>query len=164
MKLPGTYAAYALIMGLFGQSIGGIHFGFLLANLGALTLLYFIARRLTGSWGAVVGLRHLCVVVAESRRSGTGGARHASGDAGRAGRFLLLLRAREKGSGAGLFWSGFCFGLAFLCKQPGAVFRHVWLLPGVARRHADAACGLGTVAAQRRLVLGGNGPAVRLTV
>src|ERR1700722_5782267 len=27
MKFPGTYAAYALIMALFGQTIAGIHFG-----------------------------------------------------------------------------------------------------------------------------------------
>src|SRR6266852_3512326 len=32
MKLPGTYAAYALIMALFGQTIGGIHLGLLLVN------------------------------------------------------------------------------------------------------------------------------------
>src|SRR5271167_2946872 len=29
MKFPGTYAAYALIMGLFGQTPAGIHFGIL---------------------------------------------------------------------------------------------------------------------------------------
>src|SRR5512147_1379382 len=32
MKLPGIYAAYAAIMALFGQTTGGIHFGFLLVN------------------------------------------------------------------------------------------------------------------------------------
>ena len=42
MKLPGTYAAYAAMMALFGQS-SGIHLGFLLANLAALALLFFIA-------------------------------------------------------------------------------------------------------------------------
>lgn len=30
MKLPGTYAAYALIMAIFGQTSGGIHIGLLL--------------------------------------------------------------------------------------------------------------------------------------
>ena len=122
MKLPGTYAAYALIMAAFGQSIGGIHFGFLLANLGALALLYFIARRLTGLWGAVVA----CVTYALlSLSPGTLGlAGHATHLVTLAalGGILVLLRARESGSGAGLFWSGFCFGLAFLCKQPGLYF------------------------------------------
>ena len=30
MKFPGTYAAYAAIMAIFGQTIAGIHFGLLL--------------------------------------------------------------------------------------------------------------------------------------
>ena len=32
MKFPGTYAAYALIMSIFGQTIVGIHIGLLLIN------------------------------------------------------------------------------------------------------------------------------------
>src|SRR5271157_5438440 len=30
LKLPGTYSAYALIMLLFGQSVAGIHIGFII--------------------------------------------------------------------------------------------------------------------------------------
>src|ERR1051326_3081130 len=32
MKLPGTYAAYALIMAVFGQSASGIHIGVAVIN------------------------------------------------------------------------------------------------------------------------------------
>src|SRR5580704_11917970 len=32
MKFPGTYAAYAVILGLFGQTPAGIHMGLLLVN------------------------------------------------------------------------------------------------------------------------------------
>src|SRR5882762_9918391 len=32
MKLPGTYAAYALIMAVFGRSPAGIHLGLALVN------------------------------------------------------------------------------------------------------------------------------------
>src|SRR5208282_2489316 len=32
MKFPGTYAAYAVIMAVFGQTIAGIHLGLLLVN------------------------------------------------------------------------------------------------------------------------------------
>src|ERR1039458_5372696 len=32
MKLPGTHAAYALILAAFGQTSAGIHFGLLLVN------------------------------------------------------------------------------------------------------------------------------------
>jgi hypothetical protein len=46
MKLPGTYAAYALIMATFGQSITGIHLGLLLVNAGAIVLVYLIGKQL----------------------------------------------------------------------------------------------------------------------
>ena len=32
MKFPGTYAAYAVVMSIFGQTIVGIHIGWLLIN------------------------------------------------------------------------------------------------------------------------------------
>src|SRR5580693_1450058 len=54
MKLPGTYAAYAAMMAVFGQTTAGIHFGFLVVNLATLTLLFFIARRLLDEQHAVL--------------------------------------------------------------------------------------------------------------
>jgi 4-amino-4-deoxy-L-arabinose transferase-like glycosyltransferase len=122
MKLPGTYAAYALIMAVFGQTIGGIHFGFLLANLGALALLFFIARRLTGFWGAVLACASYALLSLSPGVLGLAGHATHLVTLAALGGFLLLLRAREAGSAAALFWSGFCFGLAFLCKQPGLYF------------------------------------------
>src|SRR5258708_37546205 len=32
MKLPGTYAAYAVVMAVFGQTTAGIHLGLILVN------------------------------------------------------------------------------------------------------------------------------------
>ncbi len=100
----------------------GIHFGFLLANLGALALLFFIARRLAGDWGAI--LTCACYALLSLSPGVLGLAGHATHLVTLAalGGFWLLLRAREEGGGAGLFWSGCCFGLAFLCKQPGLYF------------------------------------------
>jgi hypothetical protein len=46
MKLPGTYAAYAVIMTLFGQSPAGIHLGLALVNAASIALVYLIGRRL----------------------------------------------------------------------------------------------------------------------
>ncbi len=54
VKLPGTYAAYALIMAVFGQSPAGIHFGFLLVTVAAMVWLFFIARRFLESPGALM--------------------------------------------------------------------------------------------------------------
>src|ERR1700739_3167065 len=46
MKLPGTYAAYALIMALFGQTIEAIHMGLLLVNSASIALVYLLGKRL----------------------------------------------------------------------------------------------------------------------
>jgi hypothetical protein len=43
MKFPGTYAAYALIMSILGQTIAGIHLGLLLVNLASIVLIFSLA-------------------------------------------------------------------------------------------------------------------------
>src|SRR6478752_4993912 len=40
MKFPGTYAAYAVIMSIFGQTITGIHLGLLLVNAATIVLIF----------------------------------------------------------------------------------------------------------------------------
>src|SRR3954465_740901 len=42
MKLPGTYAAYALIMAVFGQTTEGIRMGVLIVNLAAIFLVFLL--------------------------------------------------------------------------------------------------------------------------
>src|SRR5882724_8793183 len=49
MKFPGTYAAYALIMSFFGQTILGIHLGLLLVNAATSALIFLLGRRLMNS-------------------------------------------------------------------------------------------------------------------
>ena len=122
IKMPGTYAVYALIMALFGQSAAGIHLGFLFVNMGTLALLYFLARRLLDEAGVLV----CCAAyVLLSLSSGVLGLQahathlvviHALGG------LLLLLRARQSGKSLTMFLSGLLFGLSFLCKQPGLFF------------------------------------------
>src|SRR5215472_5753345 len=45
MKLPGTYVGYAVLMGLFGQSAAGLHFGVALVNAAAIVLVFTFTRR-----------------------------------------------------------------------------------------------------------------------
>ena len=52
MKMPGTYAVDAGSMAFFGQSVSGARVGLLLANLGAILLVYAIGRRLMTPIGA----------------------------------------------------------------------------------------------------------------
>src|SRR6201985_1441396 len=49
MKLPGTYAAYAFIMAVFGQTTEGIHVGVLVVNLATIFLIFLLGRRFGGS-------------------------------------------------------------------------------------------------------------------
>jgi hypothetical protein len=46
MKLPGTYAAYAVIMAIFGQTPSGIHMGLAIINAASIVLMFFIGRKL----------------------------------------------------------------------------------------------------------------------
>jgi len=54
MKLPGTYAAYAAIMALFGQNPAGIHLGVMLVNLGCIVLVFLLGRKLLDDTTGVV--------------------------------------------------------------------------------------------------------------
>src|SRR5215469_17576873 len=45
MKLPGTYAAHAVIMAMFGQTIAGIHIGLLLVNAASIVLVFLLGRK-----------------------------------------------------------------------------------------------------------------------
>src|SRR5947209_18264732 len=49
MKFPGTYAAYAVIMSIFGQTVTGIHLGLLLVNAATVILIFLLGRRLMDS-------------------------------------------------------------------------------------------------------------------
>src|SRR5438876_11211209 len=46
MKFPGVYAAYALIIWIFGQSTIGVHVGLLIVNIASIVIVFLIARRL----------------------------------------------------------------------------------------------------------------------
>jgi len=122
IKLPGTYAGYAAMMGLFGQTTAGIHFGFLLVNLAALALLFLITRQLLDAESAVIA----CVCYALFSLSPgvlglQGHATHLVVLTALAGLWLLL-KARSSHRTWSFCWSGIFFGLSFLCKQPGVFF------------------------------------------
>jgi len=117
MKLPGTAAAYALLMAAFGQTTSGIHTGLLVVNAAAICLVFLIARKL---FDVVAGLAAaLSYGLMSSSFSVQGLAAHAN-------HFVILfallgtwvlLRAISS-LGTLLFMaSGLCFGLAFLMKQ-----------------------------------------------
>jgi hypothetical protein len=122
MKMPGIYAAYAVIMACFGESPSGIHFGLLLVNLGTLALLFLLARRLLEP--AAVPVCCAAYVLLSLSPAVLGLEAHATNLVVLCalGGLLLLLRARATRQSLLLFLSGLLFGMAFLCKQPGLFF------------------------------------------
>jgi len=122
MKLPGTYAAYALIMALFGESSAGIHAGLLLANAATVILLFLLAKKLFGPLaGLAAGSSYALLSTSESVLGLAGHATHFVVLTALAG-ILVLLHAIESKRNTSYFLSGLLLGLAFLCKQPGLFF------------------------------------------
>jgi len=122
MKLPGTYAAYALIMAVFGESPAGIHTGLLLVNAATVILLFLLAKKLFGPLaGLAAGSSYALLSTSESVLGLAGHATHFVVLTALAGIFILL-HAIESKRNALYFFSGLLLGLAFLCKQPGLFF------------------------------------------
>jgi len=122
MKLPGTYAAYALILAAFGQTPAAIHMGLLLINAATIVLVYFLGRRLSGQIAGVVAAASYALLSASPSVLGLAG--HATHFVvlPALGGILLLLKAIDVQRPQLFFWSGLLFGIAFLMKQPGISF------------------------------------------
>jgi hypothetical protein len=122
MKLPGTYAAYAAIMAVFGQTPSGIHLGIILVNSASMFLVFLIAKELFDPAAAVVagGLFGLFTI----RPILVGLAGHATHFVTLAAlvSLYLLLKACGTNRLSFFFGSGLCAGLALLMKQPGIFF------------------------------------------
>ena len=122
MKLPGMYAAYALLMAVFGQTTGGIHIGLMLVNAAAVVLLFLLAWRLFDNIVAVVAAASYALLSLSP--SVLGASAHATQFIVPLflGGTLLLLRALDSASRNSLFISGLFYGLAFLIKQHAIFF------------------------------------------
>jgi hypothetical protein len=122
MKLPGTYAAYAAIEAVFGQTASGIRTGLIFVNAATTILIFFLGKRLYGTLaGAVAGMSYAFLSCRPAVLGFYAHATHFVVFFALAG-ILLLLRAIEKERGWLFFYSGICLGLAFLMKQPGILF------------------------------------------
>lgn len=123
MKFPGTYAAYAVIEAVFGQTAQGIHYGLLVINAATVLLLYrlgrffFDERRLAAMAAAIYAISTLSY-------SFLGQAAHATHFVvffGLLG-LVFLFRALRKGRNIDFAVAGFLTGCAYMCKQSGFFF------------------------------------------
>ncbi|HVP49575.1 MAG TPA: glycosyltransferase family 39 protein [Bryobacteraceae bacterium] len=122
MKWPGTYAAYAVIMGIFGQTAAGIRIGLLLTNALTILLVYALGKRLWGALaGSVAGACYALLSVGPWVNGFAGHASHFVVLAAMAGLWVLLKGIEEQRDWE-IFSAGVLLGLAAVMKQPGAAF------------------------------------------
>ncbi len=130
MKFPGTYAAYAVIMSIFGQTIHAIHLGLLLVNAATIALIFLLGRRLIDSTAGIAAAA--CYAVLSVSPSVLGLAAHATNFVmlPALGGTLLLLRNQQMmisqpsqpNQFPRLFVSGLFFGTGAMMKQPALLF------------------------------------------
>ena len=144
LKWPGTHAAYAASMALFGESLRGVRLGFMLVNLATIALLFALARRLAGPWGGVAAA---LTYAALSTHSGL------LGQAGHATHYVVLCtvaalaltprdphRDGEAGPGRHLL-AGALLGCAVLMKQTGIFFALFGVVVPLLQPSSDSAPG-----------------------
>jgi hypothetical protein len=122
MKFPGSYAAYAVMMSIFGQTITGIHLGLLFLNAATVALVFFLGRRLVNSTAGIAAAATYAVLSVSP--SVLGFAAHATHFVVLSvlGGALLLLRQPDRQSLPIFFASGALFGIGLLMKQPAVFF------------------------------------------
>lgn len=122
MKLPGIYAAYALVMAIFGQTIAGIHLGLMVVNAIAIVLLFLLTRRLFDNVAGVVAAGSYALLSVSPSVLGTSAHATQFLVPFALGGTLLLIWALDSGKYLVLFISGLLYGLAFMMKQHGVFF------------------------------------------
>jgi len=122
MKLPGTYYAYAGILGLFGQTVTAVHIGLLIVNIATILLVFLLTKKLFGGTAGVVAAASYGLLSVSPAVLGFAG--HATHFVvlPALGGLLLLLMAVESKKLWLYFSSGALLCLSFLAKQPGAFF------------------------------------------
>lgn len=122
MKFPGIYAAYALILSIFGQSHQSIHVGLLITNLITIISIFVLAKYLSG---------HFCAVTAAAVFALLSVNQSVQGIFANAEHFVILfavpgliatLYGLDKRSLPILFCAGILLSLGSVMKQHGIAF------------------------------------------
>jgi hypothetical protein len=128
MKLPGIYAAYAVILAVFGQTHQSIHTGLLIINEITIVLVFLLAKRLLNLSAAVVSAVAFAVFSLGAGVYGvSANAEHFVILFAVAG-LLVMLRALDKNSLWSFFAAGVLLGISFTMKQHGLAFSAVAML------------------------------------
>lgn len=122
MKFPGTYAAYALMMSVFGQTPSAIRLGLILLTSATTLLVYLLGTKLFGRMAGVIAAAAYALLSLSLQSMGPfGHATHFVTFFAVAGALAILL--------GGPPVAGALVALAILMKQPAfpfAIFGAVW--------------------------------------
>ncbi len=134
MKLPGTYAAYALIEAVFGETHRGIHLGLLLLNAGTILLVFLLANRLLGPvCGLTAAAAFALLCLGQPVQGIFANAEHFVLLPALGGILLLVGSGTRRGAWRTLAGASL-LGVAFLMKQQGVAFI---LFAGLHLLHAE---------------------------
>jgi hypothetical protein len=122
MKLPGVYAAYAVILGTFGQTDRGIHLGLIFINAATAVLVFLVARKLFGLFVGAGAAAAFCLLSLNPWVGGIEANAEHFVILPAIGGILLLLGVQEKGKWWVLVFAAVLLGICFLMKQHGAAF------------------------------------------
>ncbi len=122
MKMPGIYAAYALILAVFGQTHPAIHLGLLIINAATIILVFLLARFLTNPFAGVFAAAAFAVLsLSQSVQGIFANAEHFVILFAVAG-ILLLVFAIDHNRLVLLLAASVLLGVGFLMKQHGIAF------------------------------------------
>jgi hypothetical protein len=120
MKFPGTYAAYAVLMSLFGQSPAGIHLGLICLTTATALMLYWLGRQMFNTVAGMVAATSYAIYSANPDLLGLAGhATHFAAFFVTAGG-CALWKTRDDKHWKWIVSAGFLFGTAVLMKQHAA--------------------------------------------
>ena len=122
MKLPGIYAAYALVMAVFGQTQVAIHLGLLIVNAATALLLFLLGRKLFNAFTGITAAAAFALLSMGQQVQGIfANAEHFVILPAVAG-ILLLVCAVDSNKRSTLLAGSLLLGLAFIMKQHGVAF------------------------------------------
>jgi hypothetical protein len=121
MKMPGIYAAYAVILAIFGQTIEAVHLGVLFINAATIVLLFFLTKKLFGPIAGTAAAVFFALMSISNAIKATANAENFVVLPAIAG-ILLLTKFAESKKYISLITAGLLLGIAFMMKQHGAAF------------------------------------------
>ena len=121
MKMPGIYAAYAIILACFGQTQSSIHAGVLVINTVTILLMFLVTKKLFGPIAGAASAVFFAITSISKAVMASGNAENFVVVFAIAG-IILLMNFIDSKKYMSLAAGGVLLGIAFMMKQHGAGF------------------------------------------